>query len=205
LDSGPPPVVIGFGSMTGRGSEEWLRISLDAIRICGRRGIILTGTAPLEETPRGKDVFLTDFVPHAWLYARAAAADPAPQPHCPKTSFRNRPRADRRRNPAAGGRPGKSHPRRGWRGGGGESDWNTQALIGFHYFRKQSGGFAIRYSFVTFSLISLSASLISLSIVAIGMRRTVNPLEVRIVSRIRSVSTCDSCTLPSISTTSLAS
>lgn len=74
MDSGPAPVAIGFGSMTGRRSGEWLRISIDALRICGRRGIILAGTAPLVSAPRDKEVFLTDYIPHPWLYARAAAA-----------------------------------------------------------------------------------------------------------------------------------
>jgi sterol 3beta-glucosyltransferase len=74
LDAGPPPVVVGFGSMTGRSSGEWLRASIDALRRVGRRGIILTATAPVDEIPRGEDLFLMDFVPHAWLYGRAAAA-----------------------------------------------------------------------------------------------------------------------------------
>jgi UDP:flavonoid glycosyltransferase YjiC (YdhE family) len=74
LDAGPPPVVIGFGSMTGRRSEEWLRISLEALRLSTRRGIILAGTAPVEEIGRSNDVFITDFVPHTWLYGRVAAA-----------------------------------------------------------------------------------------------------------------------------------
>jgi sterol 3beta-glucosyltransferase len=75
MDSGPPPVVIGFGSMTGRKSGEWLRISLDALRKTGRRGIVLTGTAPLDERPRtADDILMMDFIPHAWLYPRAAAA-----------------------------------------------------------------------------------------------------------------------------------
>jgi sterol 3beta-glucosyltransferase len=74
VESGPPPVAIGFGSMTGRNGSEWLRISLDALRLCGRRAIILRGTASVEGIPRDENVYLTDFVPHAWLYARAAAA-----------------------------------------------------------------------------------------------------------------------------------
>jgi sterol 3beta-glucosyltransferase len=74
LESGPPPVAVGFGSMTGRESGEWMRISLDALRKCGRRGILLTGTAPVPDIPSGADVFTADFLPHAWLYGRAAAA-----------------------------------------------------------------------------------------------------------------------------------
>jgi sterol 3beta-glucosyltransferase len=74
LEGGPPPVVIGFGSMTGRNSNEELRMAIEALQLCGRRGILLTGTAPIGEIPHGKGIFLTDFVPHAWLYARAAAA-----------------------------------------------------------------------------------------------------------------------------------
>ncbi len=74
VESGPPPVAIGFGSMTGRRSEEWLRISYEALRICGRRGIILTGTAPLAAAPHDEETFLADYIPHSWLYARAAAA-----------------------------------------------------------------------------------------------------------------------------------
>jgi sterol 3beta-glucosyltransferase len=74
LDSGPPPVVIGFGSMAAGDSGEWMEISRDALRMCARRGILLTGTAPVPDFPPGADVFTADFLPHAWLYGRAAAA-----------------------------------------------------------------------------------------------------------------------------------
>jgi sterol 3beta-glucosyltransferase len=74
LDSGPPPVVVGFGSMTGRNDDSWLRISLEALRRNGRRGIILTGTVQPADVPRCGNIFVADFIPHAWIYPRAAAA-----------------------------------------------------------------------------------------------------------------------------------
>ena len=43
LESGPPPIYVGFGSMTSRDPERMSRIVLDALRQSGQRGVIATG------------------------------------------------------------------------------------------------------------------------------------------------------------------
>ena len=72
LAAGPPPVVIGFGSMTHVDSTELTDLILEAIRIAGCRAIMQQGWSGLGagELPAG--VYAAGFVPHRWLFPRAA-------------------------------------------------------------------------------------------------------------------------------------
>lgn len=70
LESGPPPVYFGPGSMrTGR-LINLLRSVVASARACGQR--VLLGVPPqvLEEDLKGADVFAAQSVPHAWLFPR---------------------------------------------------------------------------------------------------------------------------------------
>jgi sterol 3beta-glucosyltransferase len=61
LDSGPPPVYIGYGSMGGGNSDNRTRICLEAHRLSGQRGVLLSGWGGLNnETPRGKPCGIAD-------------------------------------------------------------------------------------------------------------------------------------------------
>jgi UDP:flavonoid glycosyltransferase YjiC (YdhE family) len=73
LDEGPPPVCIGFGSMTNRDPTELARTVARALALTGQRAVVLTGWGglPPDELPR--EIFAIDSVPHDWLFPRVAA------------------------------------------------------------------------------------------------------------------------------------
>jgi sterol 3beta-glucosyltransferase len=75
LSAGPPPICIGFGSMNSGRIEGMIRTVLQALSETGRRAIILTGwwdTVPGADLATD-DVYVTDSVPHSWLFPRVAA------------------------------------------------------------------------------------------------------------------------------------
>jgi len=73
LESGPPPIYVGFGSMTSRDPERMSRIVLDALSQSGQRGVIATGLGGLSQSDLPDEVFMTETVPHDWLFPRMAA------------------------------------------------------------------------------------------------------------------------------------
>lgn len=70
LASGPPPVYVGFGSMTPPDAEELFRTVRAALRAAGVRGILTLG----EEREADDDVLVVRDVPHSWLFPRMRAA-----------------------------------------------------------------------------------------------------------------------------------
>lgn len=73
LEAGPPPVYIGFGSMTSRDPEATLQLLLAALAKSGQRGIIHSGWAGLNSESLPANVFLLEGAPHSWLFPRMAA------------------------------------------------------------------------------------------------------------------------------------
>ncbi len=73
LESGPPPVYIGFGSMSSREPEKTAAMVIDALREIGQRAILLSGWGGLQAGDLPESVFMIDSVPHAWLFPRMAA------------------------------------------------------------------------------------------------------------------------------------
>ena len=73
LEEGPPPVYIGFGSMSVKEPEATTRLVLDAIAATGRRAIVHAGWAGLAATATPDDVLIVGSVPHAWLLPRVGA------------------------------------------------------------------------------------------------------------------------------------
>jgi sterol 3beta-glucosyltransferase len=73
IQSGPPPVYLGFGSMDPGDSERFTRLLLQALEMSGQRGVILTGWAGLERITASSDIFFIDDVPHSWLFPRTKA------------------------------------------------------------------------------------------------------------------------------------
>ncbi|MCY1137015.1 glycosyltransferase [Actinoplanes sp. Pm04-4] len=70
LQSGPPPVFIGFGSMTP--SQEQLQdIVSAAVTRAGVRAVVQAGWAELG--PAGDDILVVGDLPHEWLFPRTAA------------------------------------------------------------------------------------------------------------------------------------
>lgn len=73
LDAGPPPVYVGFGSMSGRDPERLARTVVEALQSTGLRGIIATGWGGLKVDDLPETILKIDQVPHEWLFPRVAA------------------------------------------------------------------------------------------------------------------------------------
>ncbi|MGE7387028.1 glycosyltransferase [Streptomyces sp. NPDC004126] len=71
LAAGPPPVLIGFGSMAAGEGERLSGIAVRALRRAGLRGVLQSGSAGL--AAEGDDVLTIGDVPHALLFPRLAA------------------------------------------------------------------------------------------------------------------------------------
>lgn len=57
LEAGPPPVYVGFGSMSSRDPEATTEIVLEALKRSGQRGLVATGWGGLKNIDLPDDVF----------------------------------------------------------------------------------------------------------------------------------------------------
>ena len=73
LAEGPPPVYVGFGSMTGNDPARLTRVTLEALRLSGQRAVLLSGWAGLAAGDLPANVLKLDSAPHGWLFPRMAA------------------------------------------------------------------------------------------------------------------------------------
>lgn len=73
LQAGPPPVYIGFGSMTSGKPREAAEMVLQALRRTGQRGVLYAGWGGLQQADLPETVFMTGSVPHSWLFPQMAA------------------------------------------------------------------------------------------------------------------------------------
>lgn len=74
LAAGPPPVVVTFGSMTGIDGQRQVRLLIEAAGRAGCRLILQAGWAELGAgMTLPAHVHRVGYVPHDWLFARAAA------------------------------------------------------------------------------------------------------------------------------------
>jgi sterol 3beta-glucosyltransferase len=74
LESGPPPVYVGFGSMPSGSAEDTLKLILKALELSHHRGILLSGWAGIgEERKLPEYAFSVQSVPHSWLFPRMSA------------------------------------------------------------------------------------------------------------------------------------
>lgn len=77
LESGPPPVYVGFGSMPSQNPEQVAALVMQALTLAGRRGIILTGQGPIgrgmAQQGNNESVYFVDSIPHDWLLPQVAA------------------------------------------------------------------------------------------------------------------------------------
>ena len=73
LQSGSPPVFVGFGSMVSRKPEETTDLVLQAIALTGQRAILQSGWSGLSRHDLPDTVFMVDSIPHSWLFPRVAA------------------------------------------------------------------------------------------------------------------------------------
>ena len=73
LQAGPPPVYIGFGSMTPRESGRLTAMAVAALSASGQRGVLLDGWGTLGAGALPSTVIAIGDVPHEWLLPRMAA------------------------------------------------------------------------------------------------------------------------------------
>jgi vancomycin aglycone glucosyltransferase len=73
LESGPPPVYIGFGSMPDADAASTTRLLLEAVSRRGTRALVSQGWAGLAEGPLPEGVMAVPSVCHARLFPRCAA------------------------------------------------------------------------------------------------------------------------------------
>jgi sterol 3beta-glucosyltransferase len=73
LESGSPPVYVGFGSMINKDPERQTRLVLRALELAGQRGVLLTGYGAVARLNTSASVFYVNDVPHSWLFPRMAA------------------------------------------------------------------------------------------------------------------------------------
>lgn len=70
LEAGPPPVFVGFGSMTGREPEEVTAVIVSALGRCRQRGVLLSGWSGLGTASLPDDVYRLESAPFDWLFPR---------------------------------------------------------------------------------------------------------------------------------------
>lgn len=74
LESGSPPVYIGFGSIVVEEPQSLTNAVLRAVAGAGVRAIVSRGWSNLGGgSPNSKDVFYLDDCPHEWLFQHVAA------------------------------------------------------------------------------------------------------------------------------------
>jgi len=72
IAAGPPPIYIGFGSMTFANPQAVADVVMRAVAETGRRVIMSSGWAGLRPSLVPEDAFLVDDVPHEWLFPQMA-------------------------------------------------------------------------------------------------------------------------------------
>jgi sterol 3beta-glucosyltransferase len=70
LESGPPPIYFGSGSMRTENLRVLLRTVVTAARACGLRAILGAPPEALGTGAGQADVFAAEGIPHAWLFPR---------------------------------------------------------------------------------------------------------------------------------------
>lgn len=73
LDSGDPPVYVGFGSMTGIDPKKLGDLLQRALEQSGQRGLLMTGWSGMKAVSQSDRIFILEYAPHDWLFPRMAA------------------------------------------------------------------------------------------------------------------------------------
>ena len=73
LESGPPPIYVGFGSMSSSKPEEAADLVLQALARTGQRGVLYAGWGGLKKEQLPNNLFMVGSVPHIWLLPQMAA------------------------------------------------------------------------------------------------------------------------------------
>lgn len=73
LASGPRPVYVGFGSMSGHLARDLLPLAVKAVTRAKQRAVLVGGWASEGEDDLPEEVYALKEVPHDWLFPRMAA------------------------------------------------------------------------------------------------------------------------------------
>ncbi len=73
INSGPPPVYVGFGSMANQGAEEMTGLVIKALKLSRQRGVLASGWGSLGAVDFSDDIFFLAETPHDWLFPQMAA------------------------------------------------------------------------------------------------------------------------------------
>ena len=73
LESRPPPVYVGFGSMDTQNPARMTRLVVDALAASGQRGVLASGWGGLQAGALPETIFQIQEMPHSWLFSRMAA------------------------------------------------------------------------------------------------------------------------------------
>lgn len=73
LAAGPPPICIGFGSMVTTNPKRTTDLIINALQRSKQRGIILKGWGSFGTREVPDTIYVTDSIPHAWLFPQASA------------------------------------------------------------------------------------------------------------------------------------
>lgn len=73
LESGSPPVYIGFGSMASQNANQTTQLVINAIQQSGQRAILATGWGSLSASEVPETIHLLQSAPHDWLFPRCCA------------------------------------------------------------------------------------------------------------------------------------
>lgn len=73
LESGAPPLYVGFGSMTVAGAAERTKIIVEALRRANVRAVMSRGWGGLESVNGAEHVHFVDHVSHDWLFPKVRA------------------------------------------------------------------------------------------------------------------------------------
>ena len=73
LESGSPPVYIGFGSMANRNPRQTTKLVLESLERSGQRGVLATGWGGFDGVDLPANMFVLESVPHTWLFPRVSA------------------------------------------------------------------------------------------------------------------------------------
>ncbi len=73
LDAGPPPVYIGFGSMTSADPVGVARLIVGALEQSGQRGVVQNDSLGISQADASDEILLLNSTPHDWLFPQMAA------------------------------------------------------------------------------------------------------------------------------------
>jgi len=74
LETGSPPIFIGFGSMPIKDPQRTTAIILESLKRTGQRGVLQVGWGGLGNHSLPENVFKIDYAPYDWLFSRMAMA-----------------------------------------------------------------------------------------------------------------------------------